>query len=39
MKAFIESQFGYCPLILVFHIRDDNKKIAIYMSNRYKLSI
>ena len=26
MKAFTESQFGYCPLILVFHSRDDNKK-------------
>ena len=26
MKAFIESQFGYCPLISMFHSRDVKKK-------------
>ena len=27
MKAFIESQFGYCPLIWMFHSRTSNNKI------------
>ena len=27
MKSFIESQFGYCPLIWMFHSRGLNKKI------------
>ena len=27
MKAFIESQFGYCPLIWMFHSRGVNNKI------------
>ena len=27
MKAFIESQFGYCPLIWMFHSRTLNNKI------------
>ena len=27
MKAFIESQFGYCPLIWMFHSRRVNNKI------------
>ena len=27
MKAFIESQFGYCPLIWMFHNRSLNNKI------------
>ena len=27
MKAFIESQFGYCPLIWMFHSRQLNNKI------------
>ena len=27
MKAFIESQFSYCPLILMFHSRGVNNKI------------
>ena len=27
MKAFKESQFGYCPLVWMFHSRDINKKI------------
>ena len=27
MEAFIESQFGYCPLIWIFYSRGVNKKI------------
>ena len=27
MKTFIESQFGYCPLIWMFHSRGVNNKI------------
>ena len=27
MKAFVESQFGYCPLIWMFHSRELNNKI------------
>ena len=27
LKAFIESQFSYCPLILTFHSRTLNNKI------------
>ena len=27
MKTFIESQFGYCPLVWMFHGRSVNKKI------------
>ena len=27
MKAFIESQFNYCPLIWMFHSRTLNNKI------------
>ena len=27
MKAFIESQFSYCPLIWMFHSRGVNNKI------------
>ena len=27
MKTFIESQFGYCPLIWMFHGRIVNKKM------------
>ena len=27
MKAFIESQFNYCPLIWMFHLRTINNKI------------
>ena len=29
MKAFIESQFGYCPLIWMFHSRSLNNKINL----------
>ena len=27
MKVFIESQFGYCPLVSMFHSRGINNKI------------
>ena len=27
MKTFVESQFGYCPLIWMFHSRKVNSKI------------
>ena len=27
MKAFTESQFGYCPLVWMFHSRSLNNKI------------
>ena len=27
MKYFIESQVGYCPLIWMFHGREENNKI------------
>ena len=27
MKAFVESQFGYCPLIWTFHSRGLNNKM------------
>ena len=29
MKAFIESQFGYCPLVWIFHSRSLNNKINL----------
>ena len=28
LKAFIESQFSYCPLIWMFHSRTLNNKIS-----------
>ena len=31
MKAFITSQFSYCPLIWMFHSRTLNNRIIIYM--------
>ena len=27
LKAFMESQFGYCPLVWMFHSRSLNNKI------------
>ena len=27
MKAFIESQFGYCPLVWMFYGRQENNRI------------
>ena len=29
MKTFVESQFGYCPLIWMFHSRKVNSKINL----------
>ena len=34
MKAFIESQFGYCPLISMFHSRDVKKKKIYHLNER-----
>ena len=31
MKAFIESQFGYCPLVWMFCGRQVNNRINNYM--------
>ena len=28
MKSFIESQFGFCPLLWMFHSRGVNNKIS-----------
>ena len=28
MKAFIESKFGYCPLVWIFHSQSLNNKIT-----------
>ena len=33
MKTFVESQFGYCPLIWMFHSRKVNSKKIIYKSD------
>ena len=27
IKSFVESQFGYCPLVWMFHNRKENNKI------------
>ena len=27
MKSFVEAQFGYCPLVCMFHGREINRKI------------
>ena len=27
MKSFVEAQFGYCPLVWIFHGREINRKI------------
>ena len=27
MKSFVEAQFGYCPLVWMFHGREINRKI------------
>ena len=39
MKMFIESQFGYCPLIWMFHGRIVNKKIKHLMKGPHVLFI
>ena len=37
MNAFIESQFGYCPLIWMFHSRTLNNKINTRESSKNNL--
>ena len=37
MKAFIESQFGYCPLIWMFHSRTLNNKINMIHERALRL--
>ena len=40
METFIESQFGYCPLVWMFHGRIVNKKkLTIRMKGLYELFI
>ena len=34
MKTFLESQFGYCPLIWMFHSRKVNSQIN-HLQERY----
>ena len=38
MKSFVEAQFGYCPLVWMFHGRELNRNIN-YMKDPYTLSI
>ena len=33
MKTFFGSQFGYCPLIWMFHSRKVNTKLIIYKND------
>ena len=37
MKAFIESQFSYCPLVWMFHNRDLNNRINILHEKALRL--
>ena len=37
MKAFIESQFDYCPLVWMFHVRIMNNKINCNHEKALKL--
>ena len=37
MKAFIESQFGYCPLVWMFHNRELNNRINILHEKALRL--
>ena len=37
MKAFIESQFGYCPLVWMFHNRTINNRINILHDKALRL--
>ena len=34
MKSFVETQFGYCPLVLMFHGREIIRKIN-HMHERF----
>ena len=37
MKSFIESQFGYCPLVWMFHSRQLNNRINILHEKALRL--
>ena len=37
MKYFIESQVGYCPLIWMFHGREENNKINPHIKMKLNL--
>ena len=39
MKAFIESQFGYCPLFWMFYGRQTNAKINHIHERALRLTI
>ena len=39
MKLFVEAQFGYCPVVWMFHGKEINRKIITYMKDPYALSI
>ena len=39
MKAFITSQFNYCPLIWMFHSRQLNNRIKRYRGKSFKACI
>ena len=38
MKAFVGSQFGYCPLIWMFHLRGLNNKIKLIHERALRIS-
>ena len=38
MKSFITSQFGYCPLIWMFHSRTSNNKINFIHERTLKIT-
>ena len=38
MKSFITSQFGYCPLIWMFHSRISNNKINFIHERTLKIT-
>ena len=38
MKVFVESQFGYCPLVWMFHNRGLNNKINCLHKRALKLT-
>ena len=38
MKSFVEAQFGYCSLVLMFHGREINRKIN-HMHERFQCAL
>ena len=38
MKVFVESQFGYCPLVWMFHSRGPDHKINCLHTRALKLT-